>query len=183
MTQAFSVARTIFALIPVVALQGCAEPRLEFRGYSDLSSCAEIIDAELANGSTFLGGHQSEDLENPGYVTELAGSIFDERVRIDVECDVRGLISSIHYFSAKTDPTATGEVFFRFADELVRLFGEPTQIVTDTGHSLRFLCHNPAPILLDEWRIEGDNEDDEPLHEVYIAVVPLAVDCLDESGD
>ena len=68
--------------IPVIALTGCAEPQLEFRGYSDLSSCTEIIDAELAGGAVFQGGYPSEDLENPGYVTELLGSIFEERVRI-----------------------------------------------------------------------------------------------------
>ena len=169
--------------IPVIALTGCAEPRLEFRGYSDLSSCTEIIDAELAGGAVFQGGYPSEDPENPGYVTELLGSIFEERVRIEILCDVRGLISSIHYVSLASDPEDTGEVFFRFADELTSRFGEPTQIVSDDGHSLRFLCHNPAPILLDEWRLEPATDDEEAVHEVYLAVMPEALECLSENPD
>ncbi len=173
------------SLLPgiVVLLHGCTEPQLEFRGYSDLSSCTEIIDAELANGGVFQGGYASDDPENPGYITELLGTIFDERVRIDIHCDVRGFISSIHYLSLASDPMDTSEVFFRFADELASAFGEPTQIVTDEGHSLRFLCHNPAPVLLEEWRLEQETEDEEPMHEVYLAVLPGAVECLSELGD
>ena len=170
-------------LIPCIALQGCAEPQLEFRGYSDLSSCTEIIDAELANGSVFQGGYESDDPENPGYITELLGTIYDERVRIEIDCDIRGFISSIHYLSLASDPEDTSEVFFRFADELLARFGEPTQIVTDSGHSLRFLCHNPAPVLLEEWRLEQEAENEEPLHEVYLALRPGAVECLAGSGN
>ncbi|MGD8341620.1 MAG: hypothetical protein PVH89_12610, partial [Gammaproteobacteria bacterium] len=170
-------------MAPILALAGCAEPQLEFRGYSELSSCAEIIDAELAADSVFQGGFASEDVENPGYVAELYGTIFDERVRIEIQCDVRGFISSIHYISLASDPEDTGEVFFRFADELAGRFGEPTQIVTDDGHSLRFLCHNPTPILLEEWRLEPESDDEEPLHEVYLAVVPPAAECLEDAPD
>ncbi len=173
----------LLLLIPCVALSGCAEPQLEFRGYSDLSSCSEIIDAELANGSVFQGGAESADPENPGYITELLGTIYDERVRIDIHCDIRGFISSIHYLSLASDPADTSEVFFRFAEELLAQFGEPTQIVSDAGHSLRFLCHNPAPVLLDEWRLEQETGDEEPQHEVYLAVVPGAVECLAENGN
>lgn len=175
--------KQLLSLLACIALHGCAEPQLEFRGYSDLSSCTEIIDAELANGGVFQGGYESDDPENPGYVTELLGTIFDERVRIDIQCDIRGFISSIHYLSLASDPMDTSEVFFRFADELTAAFGEPTQIVTDEGHSLRFLCHNPAPILLEEWRLEQETEDEDSLHEVYLAVVPGAVGCLAENRD
>jgi len=173
------VSRPFFLLISLIALGGCAKPKFEFRGYSDLSSCSEIIDAELAGGANFDGGYESSDLEDPGYITALRGRIFEEPVRIEVKCDFRGFISSIHYISEASDPEATRAVFLRFAAELVSEYGEPTQIVTDEGLSLRFLCHNPSPILLEEWRLMPENEDDEPMHEVYLAVIPLAADCLD----
>lgn len=170
-----------------VALYGCAEPRIEFRGYSDRSSCAEIIDAEMANGATFQGGRESEDVENPGYITELDGELFGERVYIDVHCNERGLISSIHYISTASDPIETGEVFHRLAAELDALFGEPTTIVTEDGRSMRYLCNNPSPVLLDEFRLfpEDDAEPAEDFdveelpHEVYVAVQPRAAECMD----
>jgi hypothetical protein len=140
----------------VLALVACAKPRVEFRGYSDLSGCTEVIDTELANGASFLGGFDSEDPENPGYITELSGEIFDERVRIEIHCDVRGFLSSVHYISAATDPEDTGALFFRFAGELEALFGEPTLIETDISRSLRFVCHSPSPVILDEWRLEAE---------------------------
>ena len=166
-----------------VALQACSEPRFEFRGYSDLSSCTEIIDAELASGGTFQGGFESEDIENPGYVTELSGTLFSESVRIDIQCNPRGFISSIHYISAASDPMDTGAVWALFSSELETLFGEPTEILTEEGRSRRYICHNPSPALLDEWRLEGEEEDEVPLHEIYLAIDPRAAQCQEEATE
>ena len=185
--------RPIPALACLALLGACAEPRIEFRGYSDLSSCNEIIDAELANGAGFEGVFASEDLEDAGFVTELSGEIFGERVQIEVFCDARGFPGSVHYLSGRSDPRETGEVFHHFTEELEALFGEPTFIVTDDGRSLRFLCHSPSPVILDEWRLpealdvdeteqpaaDVSAVDEEPPHEVYLAIVPSAAECLD----
>ena len=168
-------------LTVLLALQGCAEPSFEFRGYSDLSSCSDAIGAELANGGRLIGGFASEDVEHPGLVTELDGEIFDENVRIDIYCDLRGFLSSIHYYSQASEPEETGAVFRRFAAELEALFGPPTQIATDQGRSLRFLCHNPSPVLIDEWRLAPEDETEPVVHEVYLAVLPPAAKCLDEA--
>ena len=174
----------LFWIVPALALQACAEPKFEFRGYTDLSSCTEIIDAELANGSTFQSGYTSAELDSLGYVTELAGEIFSEPVRIDVTCSATGYIDSIHYVSTESDPSETGRIFVRFATELQALFGEPTELVTDQVLSLRYLCSSPAPFLLDEWKLELDeNEDENDVeHEVYLAVTPLAAECLEDSA-
>ena len=169
--------------VTCLALTGCAEPRFEFRGYSDLSSCPEIIDAELANGATFQGGYASEDVENPGYITELEGEIFEQRVRIDILCNPQGFIGSIHYISPVTDPRETGPIFRRFAAGLETLFGPPTEVTGEDSRSLRFLCHSPAPLLVDEWRVAGGeeaDEDEETIHEVYVAVMPRVAECLDD---
>lgn len=174
--------------IPILALlflQACAEPKFEFRGYTDLSSCQGVIDAELANGSNFEGGYRSDDIDYLGYVTELNGSIFSERVEIDVLCTPDGDIGSIHYFSSATDPEDTGRVWALFSSELQSLFGEPTELFSEQSRSRRFLCRNPSPILIDEWRLEVEEDapdDEEPDHEIYIAVVPSAAECLDDSA-
>lgn len=178
------MSRQILLILPL-ALMGCAEPKFEFRGYTDFSSCAQIIDAELANGARFEGGFESEDPLMPGYVTALSGTIFDEAVDIEVFCNDSGLIETVHYLSLASDARETGDVFLRFGEELSAAFGEPTVITTDDSRSLRFLCHSPSPLLLDEWRLEPDEElaeDEEPPHEVYIAVMPRLAECLDESG-
>jgi len=168
-----------------IALPGCAKPQFEFRGYSDLSSCTEIIDAELASGSRFQGGYESEDVENPGYVTELTGTIFSEPVRIDILCGPGGFIESIHYVAETTKPIETGAIWARFSEELQTLFGAPSEIFTDNGRTRRYVCHRPAPVFLDEWRLEppADEEDPEEQHEIYLAVSPRATDCLDEMAE
>lgn len=176
--------RQILLILPFV-LTGCAEPKFEFRGYTDFSSCAQIIDAELANGARFEGGHESYDPLMPGYVTMLSGEIFDVDVDIEVFCNDAGLIESVHYLADASDARETGAVFLRFGEGLASVFGEPTVIATDDSRSLRFLCHSPSPVLLDEWRLEPEEEqadDEEPPHEVYIAVMPRASECLDGSG-
>ena len=167
-------------LSAIAALPGCAEPGFEFRGISDVSSCVGAIDAELANGSRFVGGFPSEDPENPGFVTELDGEIFDEQVRIDIHCDMGGFLSSVHYYSQSSDPRDTGAAFHRIAAELEAQFGTPTVIATEQGRSLRYLCHNPSPVLLDEWRLVPEDETTEPEHELYLAVLPPAAKCLDQ---
>jgi hypothetical protein len=166
------------------SLHGCAKPKFEFRGYSDLSSCTEIIDAELAAGASFQGGYPSEDIENPGYITELSGSIFAERVQIEILCGPAGFVESIHYISQTTEPAETGAIWARFSSELEALFGPPTEIFSENGRTRRYLCHRPAPVFVDEWRLdleEGEEEEDEK-HEIYLAVQPRAVECLDEGG-
>lgn len=176
--------RWLMISLPVV-LHGCAKPQFEFRGYSDLSSCTEIIDAELAAGSAFRGGFQSADIENPGYITELTGTIFSERVRIEIQCSPSGFIDAIHYVAETTDPIETGEIWARFSVELATLFGPPTEIFSDNGRIRRYLCHRPSPIFIDEWRLEpdADDEDAPEEHEIYLAVSPRALDCRDTGFD
>lgn len=169
---------------PLLALSACTEPRFEFRGYSDLSGCQSVINAELDRGAVFRGGFESEDIENPGYVTELGGELFGEPVDIEVLCTPAGYVGSIHYYSEASDPAETDALWALFSEELYSLFGEPTMLSTDINRSLRFLCHSPSPILLDEWRLVDDTDDteeDEAVeHELYLAVVPDSADCLDD---
>ena len=174
----------LLVLLPI-ALPGCAKPQFEFRGYSNLSSCTEIIDAELVNGSSFQGGYESDDVENPGYVTELYGTIFSERVRIEVLCNPSGLIESIQYVAETTEPIETGAIWERLSAELGMLFGTPTEIFSDNGRTRRYVCHRPSPIFLDEWRLEpdADEEDPEEEHEIYLSVSPRATECLDEAAE
>lgn len=177
------VSAGILGAATLLGLGACTEPRFEFRGYSDLSGCQSVINAELENGATFRGGYESEDIENPGYVTELGGELFGAPVDIEVLCTPAGYVGSIHYYSEASDPEETGALWTLFSEELFLLFGEPTMLSTDVNRSLRFLCHSPSPILLDEWRLvdQQDGADDEAVeHELYLAVVPDSADCLDE---
>jgi hypothetical protein len=170
----------ILVLLPI-ALPGCAKPQFEFRGYSDLSSCTEIIDTELANGASFLGGYESDSIENPGYVTELNGTVFSESVRIEVLCNPSGYIDSIQYIAETTEPVETGAIWARFSEQLGMLFGEPAEIYSDDGRTRRYVCRRPSPIFLDEWRLEPDvdEEDPEEEHEIYLSVLPRATECLE----
>jgi hypothetical protein len=171
-------------IAPLLALSACTEPRFEFHGYSDVSSCQGVINAELDRGAAFLGGYETEDIENPGYVTELGGELFGEPVDIEVLCTPAGNVGSIHYYSEATDPADTDALWTLFSEELFLLFGEPTMLSSEVNRSLRFLCHSPSPILLDEWRLvdeqEGADEDEAVEHELDLAVVPDSAECLDD---
>jgi hypothetical protein len=170
-------------ILPLLMLSGCGEPRFEFRGYSDRSGCTGVIDAELANGSNYEAVFDA-DPENPAQTIELSGTIFEAPVRIDVTC-TSGRIDTIQYVSRASDPQETGALFTRFSAELDSLFGEPTIITSDNARSLRYLCHSPSPVLLEEWRLEpeeGGDEEEKAVHELYLAVVPDAAECLDEAG-
>jgi hypothetical protein len=162
-----------------LALSGCAEPKFEFRGYTDLSGCTDVVDAELASGSSYVGVYNADDPQDLAQTIELSGTIFSEPVRINVSC-TRGRVDSIQYVAQESDPKKTGPVFAAFAAGLDGLFGEPTVLVSDNSRSLRYLCDTRPPVLLEEWRLEpvDPDEDDEPVHEVYLAVVPAAAECL-----
>lgn len=166
------------------ALSACSEPAFEFRGYSDLSSCTAVIDAELANGAEYVGVYSSADPENTAQTVELSGTLFTERVDIEIACTARG-VQSVQYVSTASDPIETGRIFAKFASELEALFGAPTAIATDQARSLRYLCHSPPPVLLEEWRLVSDTEeavDEFVEHEVYVAVVPGAAECLRDAA-
>ncbi|HUF74534.1 MAG TPA: hypothetical protein VMR74_16755 [Gammaproteobacteria bacterium] len=173
--------RNLWWIAALPALNACSEPAFEFRGYSDRSNCTGIIDAELANGARYDGVFASEDPENPAQTVELSATLFSENVRINVTCTA-GRVDSIQYVSQASDPVETGAIFAKFAAELEALFGEPTAIASDRARSLRYFCHSPAPVLLEEWRLlaEGDEEGEDEVveHEVYVAVVPGAAECL-----
>jgi hypothetical protein len=58
-------------------------------------------------------------------------------------------------------------------------------LVVEDEPRRRYLCHRPAPVFLDEWRLEPDADDEQApeQHEIYLAVAPRATDCLDERTD
>ena len=162
-------------------LSACAKPNFEFRAYTDLSTCTDVIDAELAGGARYNGVYASEDPADPAQTVELSGTLFSQSVDIEVICTA-GRVDTITYLSAASDPIETGAIFASFADELEALFGAPTVIVSEQTRSLRYLCHSHSPVLLEEWRLGPNQEADEAEiveHEVYVSVVPSAAACID----
>ena len=165
-----------FALMPVFMLMACTEAPFEFRGYTERSNCRQVIDAELARGSNFESAYESADPSVPGLVTELTGTIFDVPVRIEVTCARSGGTVLVHYISPARDPAETAAVFSHFATELEAAYGAPAMITSDERRSLHFLCDEPSPVLLEEWKLGEDT------NEVYLAIVPGAAPCVTEPG-
>lgn len=160
------------ALGCLIGLVACSESRFEFRGYTELSSCRQVIDAELANGAEFEDAYDSTDPELPGHITELDGRLFDLPVRIDVTCSPRGKVTSVQYVALARDPDETATAFGLVAAELSQLFGEPRFTTTADSRTLSYGCEDPAPVRLEEWILT------EVEHEVYLAVVPGLMSCL-----
>lgn len=159
-------------VMPIMALPACTDPAFEFRGYTDRSSCRAVIDAELADEAEFAGAFASDDPDNPGRVTELSGELFSTRVGIDIYCSSSGAFGSIHYVTDAQDPEATAEILTRFARELELLFGAPTENVAEDRRTLRYLCSDQAPIVLEERRL------DDQRNQVNLSVIPQAAACL-----
>ena len=168
------------AVIATVTASSCSDPKLVFRGYSDRSSCEDVINAELANGAEFEGAFDSDQIERPGQIAELSGELFSEPVRIDVHCTRAGLVNDVRYVSPEWEPTATGPIFRAWAAELEAVLGPASERLTENMRGLYFLCDEPSPIALEEWKLselEGEEE-----NEVYLTVVPWDVECLDAQG-
>jgi len=169
------------SLALLMGLAGCTESRFEFRGWSDLSSCREVIDTELANGAEFESAYDSTDPESPGHITELDGRLFDIPVRIDISCTTRGRIAAVQYIARVSQPEDTAQALELIATELAPLFGDPWVSTTPDSRTLSYGCEEPAPVRLEEWRVTAGEDDDEVEHELYLAVVPGLMSCLGAS--
>jgi len=173
----------IALIFVLLALQACSDPAFYFRGYNSDSTCSRIIDTELALGGEFVDAYESRDPEVAGYITELAGEIFEEPVRIDIRCERGNHTAAVHYISTEQEPEATGALYAKFTSELEAQFGISDEELGEINRSRFFLCDDPAPIFLEEWALENDeDEDQEPeetrRHELYLAIVPDAAVCL-----
>jgi hypothetical protein len=170
-------------LLLILLVQGCSEPVFEFRGYTDLSNCRQVIDAELARGATFEDAYDSIEGFEPELITELAGQLFEQDVTIEIACTARGSVNRIHYVVDTTDPLETGRAFIRFAQELDALFGMPAENATIGARSLNYICPRSSPVVLEEYLLPDDavldgEESSEEQHELYLAVVPEALRCV-----
>lgn len=162
------------AVAAALLLAGCAKPRIEFRGFTELSSCRQTIDAELAGGSVFEDVYDSEDPESTDVITELSGEIFETEVQIAIACSPRNELSYVNYIALAEEPAETGQVYARFAAELAALFGAPTEVNGLTDRRMHFLCDEPSPVLVEEYLVEDE------VHEVYLAFIPGNAGCLPE---
>jgi hypothetical protein len=153
------------------------EPVFEFRGYTDLSDCRNVIDAELALGATLEDVFDVIDSEQGEFVTELAGQISGHAVEISIYCTERGKVRRVFYLAETRDPEQTAPAYLQLAGELQSLYGTPVETLEPDSRNLQFICPESAPILLEEYRL-SDTE-----HELYLSVVPSAANCGAAAGD
>lgn len=176
----------LFVLLPsAVLVCACEQPRFEFRGYSDVSNCRQIIDAELANGSFLTDIFDAPDPESTDVITELVTEIYGREIAIEIACQPQGEVSWVHYVATEQEPRATDEIYARYGTELENLLGPPTEHSTADSRSLHYLCSEEAPIVLEEYRLEpevlADGATGAERHEIYLAVIPSNSHCIAES--
>lgn len=158
-------------LMGVVLLSGCAEPQFGFRGYTDVSDCRNVIDAELAGGSEFEDFIDADLARGEGVATQLRGELFSVPVRIFVSCYSSGAVDGVDYIAEAADLDTSGAFFAKMAVELDAIFGEPQQIFAAESRSRVYLCGDPATVVLREAR-HGDMD-----FEVSLLVIPRFVEC------
>lgn len=159
------------ATVAAILLGACAEPHFGFRGYTELSDCRNVIDAELATGAGFQDA-VDEDLPNgEGVVTELRGGLFDVPVSIFVSCYDNSDVSSVDYIAEAADGATSAAFYDALARELDAIFPTPTQSSTLDSRSRTYHCGDPATVILRE-ALHGDMD-----YEVSLLVVPLPGEC------
>lgn len=178
--------RGLALLLPALLLAACSEPAFYFRGYNSGSPCSSIIDTELALGAEYVGALESRDPERPGFVTELAGELFEEPVRIEIRCERGNKTASVHYIATEHDPEAVGELYAKFSSQLDAQFGASLEEFSEFSRSRYYFCRQPAPVFIQEWALLGEEEEvdfEEREHELYLAIVPEAAVCITEEVD
>ena len=157
--------------IGVFLLSGCTQPSFSFRGYTELSECRSVIDAELAGGSRFQEAVDTEMPLGEGFVTELEGELYSVPVSIFVSCYTNGTVSAIEYISEVTDPDVSAANFASIAQGLDSIFGDPVELSSAESRSRTYHCGDPATVNLREAR-HGEMD-----FEVSLLVMPLPVTC------
>ena len=171
------IPRSATLICALLFLTACTEPMFEFRGYTDISDCRKLIDAELALGAAFEDVYDDPESDGTEFITELTGTVYDQEVVISVICNERGSVRRVFYVAQTQDPQETASAYIRFAEELQAEFGVPKETLQEGSRTLSFLCPDDAPVLLEEYALSEDE------HEVYFAVVPSAIYCALSPGD
>ena len=177
------VGGAVWVAVSCVMLQGCSEPMFEFRGYTDLSDCRHVIDAELALGANFEDAYDSLDRREPEFITRLTGKVYDEDVFIEIACTDRGRVNRIFYVLDSQDPQTTGSAFIRYATALEMLFGVPEITIVEGSRTLNFICAEASPVVLEEYVVTVGEDDEESEHELYLGIVPSAASCAAGGGE
>ena len=156
----------------VLLLTACAEPQFTFRGYTELSDCRAVLDAELAGGARFQEAADTETLLGEGVVTQLTGNLFTVPVSIFVSCYRNGAVGSVDYIAESTVSDESAAYFEHVARELDAIFGgQLRQINTAESRSNVYHCGDPVSVVLREAR-HGDMD-----FEVSLAVMPGSAGC------
>lgn len=174
-TQAAVRAGPLFGAL--VLLAACSQPNFEFRGYTDISDCRNVIDAELALGAAFEDVYDDPESDGADFITELTGTVYDQEVTISIVCNERGSVRRVFYVAQTQEPQETASAYLRFAEELQAEFGVPKETLQEGSRTLSYLCPADAPVLLEEYMLSEDE------HELYFAVVPSAIFCALPAGD
>jgi hypothetical protein len=157
--------------IAALLLAACAEPQFGFRGYTELSDCRNVSDAELATGASFRDV-VDEDLPNgEGFVTELRGNLYSVPVSIFISCYDNNDVSSVDYIAEASDGATSAAMYDRLSQELGAIFPTPRESSTLESRSRTYHCGDPATVILRE-AIHGDMD-----YEVSLLVVPRPGEC------
>jgi len=158
--------------IALLLLSGCADPQFNLRGYTELSDCRAVLDAELETGARFQNAVDTEMLLGEGVVTELAGELFTVPVSVFVSCYRNGDVAAIDYVAEAEEPELSAAYFEHLVQELDAIFGfQPEQIDTGESRSRNYNCGDPVSVVLREAR-HGDMD-----FEVSLAVTPGSAGC------
>ncbi len=158
-------------LLAALLLAACAEPQFGFRGYTELSDCRNVIDAELETGAGFQDAVDEELPSGDGVVTELSGGLYSVPVSIFISCYDNGDVSSVDYIAEAADGATSAAIYDRLSQELGAIFPTPRESSTLESRSLTYHCGDPATVILRE-ALHGDMD-----YEVSLLVVPLPGEC------
>jgi hypothetical protein len=158
--------------LAVFLLTACAEPQFGFRGYTELSDCKNVIDAEFATGASFREVIDDDDLpKGEGVITELRGELYSVPVGIFISCYDNGDVGAVDYIAEAADGATSAFFFDRLAQELGAIFPTPKPSSTLESRTLTYHCGDPATVILRE-ALHGDMD-----YEVSLLIEPRPGEC------
>ncbi len=112
----------------VLFLSACSRPAFEFRGITNLSSCATAVAAEEEQGGVLREQRATQDASLRDVSQyELAGDLFSQSVRVLIVCGDEELLF-VNYLTELEIEAQAEYLHQYFESKLSETFGEPAQL-------------------------------------------------------
>ena len=159
------------ALFLLSSAAACSEPQFEFRGFTDRSSCSQVLKAEEEHGAVVVETTVDDSLGPSFMFTKISTSVFDYRAAGSVICYRDDVLYSVIYVIGDNEPAKTPKIADRVLNEIEPIFGKAyDRAGSFMGHGRVVDMYFGDTGLVRLW--EGNTSVEEGEHNVVLMVCP-----------